>query len=157
MSEFDIYKKNEYLPYLKDINNLLLPDVQKILVNILPSESIIILNLIINNFQTKMNTPPKKNKRFYEHILFPVGYVKEQTGLERQAQQRAIKLLDRLSLIEYDYHNQTRCIYLLPKNFKHFYKQFILKYIKITSQQNWNMFQLIELYHKYLEYIEFLD
>lgn len=157
MSEFDIYKKNEYLPYLKDINNILLPEVQKTLVNILPIEAITILNLIINDFQTKMNTPVEPRKTFYEHILFPVGYVKEQTGLTKQAQQQAIEMLDKLSLIQYDYHNETRCIYVLSKNFKHFYKQFILKFVKITSESNWNLFQLMELYNKYLDYIEFSD
>ena len=43
-----------------------------------------------------MNAPYKERKKFYEHILFPLNYVKERTGLSRKEQQKALEILDKL-------------------------------------------------------------
>lgn len=153
MNEYDTYKQIKYLPYLKDLNKILTNEVQKVLTKIFSDEIIKILNLIINDFQTKMNTPIKDVEQFDEYIFFSTNYVKEQTGLSRQAQQSAIEILDKLSLITYDYPHESRCIYLNGKNFKHFYKQFIQKYIKVTSKSNYKLIELVDMYIKYIDYI----
>ena len=153
MNAFETYKKTQYLPYLKDINKILSPEIQKTLLEIFPSNIIAILNLIIHDFNNKMNAPYKESKKFYEHVLFPLNYVKERTGLSRKEQQKALEILDKLSLIQYDYHNETRCVYLLAKNFKHFNKQLIQKYINMMSKPNHNLIELVEIYNEYIQYI----
>ena len=37
-----------------------------------------------------MKAPYKESKKFYEHVLFLLNYVKERTGLSRKEQQNSI-------------------------------------------------------------------
>ena len=83
------------MPYLKDINKILFPEIQNTLLEIFPSNTIAILNLIIHVFNDKMIAPYKESKKFYEHGLFPLNYVKERTGLSRKEQQKALEILDK--------------------------------------------------------------
>ena len=40
-----------------------------------------------------MNALYKESKKFYEHVLFPLNYVKGRTGLSRKEQQKALEIL----------------------------------------------------------------